>query len=192
MRHEARHFVVASLAVCLGTAVLSGFVFWGGAGARSPASSLAGATPPAGTTAAPVTTVPPLAVPCNAKINLPLSKALFRISGRCTLDTDGPAQCDASGGDDYGAVYAMKTTRGDAAYFSLSIEGYTKPGLYKSANVLFFVLHGNDLAQWQAPSAAITIAAHSVIVPTTVLKAAPGTGATSTLTAQGTLPCTLG
>jgi hypothetical protein len=131
-----------------------------------------------------------LDVPCNVRSSVTRSKALFRISGRCTLSTDGPAQCDASGGDDYGTVYAMKTTSGDSAYFSLGIEGYKRPGAYESANVIFFVLHGTDLAQWQAPRTAVTITARSVVLPVTVLNASPGTGATSTLTAQGTLPCT--
>jgi hypothetical protein len=117
------------------------------------------------------------------------ARGLFRISGRCRLRTDGPAQCTASGGDDYGAYYGVKTTAGDAAYFSLGIEGYKGPGTYRTADVLFFVLYGLYLAQWQAPRSVVTITANSLVLPRTLLSAAPGTGATMTVTVRGTLPC---
>ena len=143
---------------------------------------------PAATTL-PVISVPPLPVVCNVKPAVAPSKALFRISGRCNLGTDGPAQCSASGRDDFGAYYPMKTVAGDTAYFSLGIEGYTGPKLYRTADVLFFVLYGLHLAQWQAPRTVVTITRNSVIVPRTVLKAAPGTGARASLTAQGELVC---
>jgi len=84
----------------------------------------------------------------------------------------------------------MKTTSGDKAYFSVGIEGYTRPGLYRAADVVFFVLHGAGLAQWQAPSTALTVTGQSLLLPRTVLEPAPGTSARSQLVAVGTLPCT--
>ncbi len=182
-----RALLAASLVVCLAAAVLVGFVFWGGSGGRLPVPSLAGAAPQA-TTTVPGRSQPPL-VSCNAKSSLPPGQALFKISGRCNVGTDGPAQCNASGGDDFGADYALKTTSGDTAYFSLGIEGYKGPGTYKTADVLFFVLHGLHLAQWQAPSTTVTITANSIVLPGTLLDAAPGTGATATVMAKGTLLC---
>lgn len=183
-----RPLIITSLVVCLGVALLSGFAFWGGRGARSlrPVTAVAGTS---ATTTLPVVSVPPLSASCNVKPDVALSKALFRISGRCSLDTDGPAHCTASGGDDYGAYYPMKTVAGDAAYFSLAIEGYTGPKVYRTADVLFFVLYGLHLAQWQAPRTVITITGSSVIIPRTVLNASPGTGARATLTAEGKLLC---
>jgi hypothetical protein len=184
-----RALVITSLAVCMGVAILSGFAFWGGSGAHSLGPSVAGVRPKSATTTLPVISVPPLAVACNVKPAVPPAKALFRITGQCNLDIDGPAQCTASGGDDFGAYYPVKTVAGDAAYFSLGVEGYTGPKVYKSADVLFFVLYGVHLAQWQAPRTIVTITAGSVIIPRTLLGASPGTGARATLTAQGTLPC---
>ena len=64
------------------------------------------------------------------------------------------------------------------------------PGIYRTADVLFFVLYGVHLAQWQAPGSVVTITANSLVLPRTLLNAAPGTGATATVTARGTLPCT--
>ncbi len=187
-----RALLIASVAVCIGVAVLSGFAFWGGSGGRSPGSSAVVVTSNSAATTLPVVSVPPLSLPCNVKSVVVQSNALFRISGRCNLDTDGPAQCSASGGDDYGAYYPMQTVAGDAAYFSLAVEGYTGPKVYRTANVLFFVLYGDHLAQWQAPRTAITITGTSVIIPRTVLNAAPGTGARATLTAEGKLLCKRG
>jgi hypothetical protein len=187
-----RALVITSLTVCLGVAVLSGFAFWTGSGSRPPGTSLAGGAPRSATTTLPVVPVPPLLRPCNAKRSVAPSKALFRISGRCNVDTDGPAQCSASGGDDFGAYYGMQTVSGDAAYLSLGIEGYTGPKVYRTADVLFFVLYGVHLAQWQAPRTAITVTPGSVIIPKTVLNAAPGTGARATLTAEGQLLCKWG
>ena len=100
-----RALLIVSLAVCLATAVLSGFVFWGGSATRSPGSSLVGVTSKAALTTIPVPSAPPLLVSCQAQPTVSSSRALFRISGRCRLSTDGPAQCTASGGDDYGAYY---------------------------------------------------------------------------------------
>ncbi len=185
-----RALLIVSLAVCLATAVLSGFVFWGGSATRSPGSSLVGVTSKAALTTIPVPSAPPLLVSCQAQPTVSSSRALFRISGRCRLSTDGPAQCTASGGDDYGAYYGVKTTAGDAAYFSIGVEGYKGPGIYRTADVLFFVLYGVHLAQWQAPGSVVTITANSLVLPRTLLNAAPGTGATATVTARGTLPCT--
>jgi len=182
-----RALLVAGLAVCLVGAVAIGFIFWAGSGTRLPVSALAGASPQA-TTTPPGPSEPPLAS-CNARSSLPPGQALFTITGRCHVSTDGPAQCNASGGDDFGADYALKTTSEDTAYFSLGIEGYTGPGTYKKADALFFVLYGLHLAQWQAPSTIVTITGKSIILPGTVLEAAPGTGATSTLLAKGTLRC---
>lgn len=180
-----RVLLIASLTLCLAAAVLTGFAFWGGNGARLPVSSLAGAAPQ--TTTAPPGRTQPLLSDCNAKSSLPLGRALFSISGRCHVGTNGPAQCNASGGDDFGANYKVETTRGDTAYFSLGIEGYTGPGTYKTADVLFFVLYGLHLAQWQAPRTDVTIMATAIVLPKTVLSAAPGTGATNTLVVRGTL-----
>jgi hypothetical protein len=182
-----RALLAAALAVCLAVAVAIGFIFWAGSGARLPVSALAGA-PPQATTAPAGPSEPPLAS-CNAKASLPPGQALFTITGRCHVSTDGPAQCNASGGDDFGADYALKTTSDDTAYFSLGIEGYTGPGTYKKADALFFVLYGLHLAQWQAPGTVVTITENSIILPGTLLEAAPGTGATSTLIAKGTLRC---
>ncbi len=184
-----RALVITSLTVCLGVAVLSGFAFWRGDGARPLGTSLAGGAPRSATTTLPVVSVPPLLQSCNAKRGVAPAKALFRISGRCSVETDGPAQCSASGGDDFGAYYAMQTVAGDAAYLSLGVEGYTGPKVYRTADVLFFVLYGPHLAQWQAPRTLITIKRGSVIIPKTVLSAAPGTGARATLTAEGELQC---
>lgn len=184
-----RAVLVTALVICLGVAVLSGFVFWGGSGARSLGSSVTVVTPRSATTTLPVISMPPLSVSCDVTPGVAPANALFRISGRCNLDTDGPAQCTASGGDDFGAYYPMKTVAGDAAYFSLGIEGYKGPKVYRTADVLFFVLYGIHLAQWQAPRTVVTITAASVIIPTTVLNAAPGTGARAMLTARGVLPC---
>jgi hypothetical protein len=184
-----RALLISSLVTCLGVAVLSGFAFWGGSGARSLGSSVVVVTPRPPATTLPVVSVPPLSLSCDVTPAVPPANALFRINGRCNMATDGPAQCTASGGDDFGAYYPMKTAAGDAAYFSLGIEGYTGPKVYRTADVLFFVLYGTHLAQWQAPSTVVTITAASVIIPRTLLEAAPGTGARATLTAQGTLPC---
>jgi hypothetical protein len=142
-----RAMLITVLVVCLGVAVLSGFAFWGGSRARSLGPSAAGVAPKSATTTLPVISVPPLAVACNVKPGVAPSKALFRISGHCNVDTDGPAQCTTSGGDDFGACYPVKTVAGDAAYFSLGVEGFTGPKVYKSVDVLFFVLYGVHLAQ---------------------------------------------
>jgi hypothetical protein len=182
-----RVLFIAGLGVCLAAAVLTGLGFWGGDGARLPVASLAGAAPQT-TTASPGQSEPALAN-CNAKSSLPVGVAHFSISGRCHVGTNGPAQCNASGGDDFGANYKVETTNGNTAYFSLGIEGYTGPGTYKTADVLFFVLYGLHLAQWQAPRAAVTIMTNAIVLPRTVLSAAPGTGATATLVARGTLHC---
>jgi len=183
-----RAMLIASLTICLGVAVCGGFAFWDGTGSYPLGYPVTGPAPQTAQTTLPVTPVPPLSAPCNVK-PLPASKrARFTISGRCNLGTDGPAQCTASGGDDFGAYFPVKTVAGDPAYFSLGIEGYKGPRNY-TADVVFFVLYGGHLAQWQAPSAAVTITAGSVVVPRTLLAAAPGTGARASLSAQGTLPC---
>ncbi|HXW79419.1 MAG TPA: hypothetical protein VEJ84_07955, partial [Acidimicrobiales bacterium] len=184
-----RALITASLVTCLAIAVLIGFVFWGGSGARLPSSSLEGTATQPKSAIAPEGSQPPLTASCNAKSSLPPRRALFSISGRCNVGTNGPAQCNASGGDDFGADYALKTTSGDTAYFSLGIEGYTGPGTYKAADVLFFVLYGLHLAQWQDPTTVVTIKADAIVLPSTLLSAAPGTGATDALVAKGTLPC---
>jgi hypothetical protein len=184
-----RALLIGGLAVCLATAVLSGFVFGGGPGTRSPGSSLVGVTSKAAPTTIAAVPAPPLLASCQARPTVSSARGLFRISGRCRLRTDGPAQCTASGGDDYGAYYGVKTTAGDDAYFSLGVEGYKGPGTYTTADVLFFVLYGLHLAQWQAPRSVVTITANSLVLPRTLLSPAPGTGATATVTARGTLPC---
>jgi hypothetical protein len=59
-----------------------------------------------------------------------LGLVVARISGRCGIDRDGPAQFDASGADDFGAYYPMQTMAGDAACLAPGTEGYTAPTFY--------------------------------------------------------------
>ena len=185
-----RAMFVAALALCLATAVVVGFTPVGAPSERlrAPIAGLgiAARGPGPGGSAVPAVV---FRVPCHAGAAPAGSRTLFRVGGRCTLATNGPAQCLSSGGDDYGAVYSTTTAHGDPAYVTVAVEGYTGTGRYSTADVLFEVLYGTELVQWEAPRATVTITTAAVALPATVLSPVPGTGSVSALEARGTLPC---